>query len=149
MVNLRDKITIDCIVDIKSTDKTGAILELAEAICRTSVVADKREFIEAILEREKILSTGIGIGIAVPHAKLGSIRDIVIAIGRKPEGIEFDSLDGKPVFVIVMIGANRDDQHGYLQVLAKVSRLFKEEEVRNSVLAARGREEILSLFDGA
>ncbi|HID55686.1 TPA: PTS sugar transporter subunit IIA, partial [Candidatus Poribacteria bacterium] len=118
MKSLVELISPDRIVTLKSKTKEEALRELVEVISRSPRVRDKEELLKAILDREKIMSTGIGLGIAVPHAKLDSISDFVIAMGISKEGIEFNALDDKPVYIIVMI-AGPNQQTMYLRTLAK------------------------------
>jgi mannitol/fructose-specific phosphotransferase system IIA component (Ntr-type) len=84
------------IVDLKSTDRHGALRELCSAIATSKNIGDAKAFQKAILDREAILSTGIGLGLAMPHAKVASVKDFTLAIGRSKAGIEWESLDGAP-----------------------------------------------------
>ena len=106
----------------------------------------ENEFYRAIMEREKVISTGIGIHIAVPHVKIPSVTDFVMAIGRKPEGIDYDSLDGKPVSIIIMIGANESQRDLYLKVLARIVLLFKNSQFRRRILNAKSGAAIIKAF---
>lgn len=147
MKSLVELISPDRIVTLKSKTKEEALRELVEVISRSPRVRDKEELLKAILDREKIMSTGIGLGIAVPHAKLDSISDFVIAMGISKEGIEFNALDDKPVYIIVMI-AGPNQQTMYLRTLAKVTLLLKNEKIRRGIINSKSPEEVMDIIRG-
>ncbi len=90
------------------------------------------------------MSTGIGLGIAIPHAKIPSVRDFVVALGKSPNGIEFSSLDGNPVHFVVMIAGPDRQQERYLQLLARITLKLKDAGVRRALGDADSAEEILA-----
>ena len=130
------------VVEIRGKTKAEALEELIAVICKASEITSGEEFREAIFNREKIVSTGIGLGIAVPHAKIASVTDFVAAVGISREGIEFDAIDDKPVHLMVMIGASEKQKDQYVKVLAGVVVLLKNEQVRKAILATRSPEEV-------
>lgn len=134
------------IVDLRGVTKKEILQELVEVIAAAPEVTDKDDFFLAVMKRERILSTGIGIGLAVPHVNIDSVKDFVMAIGRKRDGIDFNSLDGKPVYLVVMIGANSSQRDDYLKVLAKICSVFKEPVFRDKVLKAPGPDAIMELL---
>lgn len=146
MRKLSEMITRDRIVDLKSKTKQDILKELVDVIATAPEVTDKNDFYISIMKREKIMSTGIGIGLAVPHVKIDSVKDFVMAVGRKKEGIDFDSLDGKPVYLVIMIGANTEQRDDYLKVLAKISLLLKNPEFREKMINAVNPDEIIELL---
>lgn len=145
MFNLRDMLTEDRIIHLKNKNKFGALKELTEVIAASDRVTDADAFYGAIVEREKIVSTGIGYGLAIPHAKVACVSDFVVAVGITADGIEFDSFDKKPVHIIVMIGASEEQKDDYIKVLSKVTQILKEEENRKSILSEKP-DAILALF---
>lgn len=146
MRKLSEMITKDRIVDLKTKTKQDVLKELVDVIAASPDVTDKNDFYISIMKREKIMSTGIGIGLAVPHVKIDSVKDFVMAIGRKKDGIDFDSLDGKPVYLVIMIGANTEQRDDYLKVLAKISLLLKNPEFREKMINAASPDEIVELL---
>lgn len=146
MKKLSEMITKDRIVDLKSKTKQDVLQELVDVIANAPEVTDKNDFYISIMKREKIMSTGIGIGLAVPHVKIDSVKDFVMAVGRKKEGIDFDSLDGKPVYLVIMIGANTEQRDDYLKVLAKISLLLKNPEFREKMINTVNPDEIIELL---
>ncbi|MDC1142561.1 PTS sugar transporter subunit IIA [Planctomycetota bacterium] len=134
------------ILDLKSATKREALIEIVDNLGETDAVTDVAALKGAILEREEIMSTGVGLTIAAPHAKLPSVKAFTLGIARSTEGIDYDSLDGQPVRIIVTIAAPDNDQRTYLSVLAGVMRILKNEEKRRKILAADTGDEIINVF---
>jgi fructose-specific phosphotransferase system IIA component len=147
-MNLLRLITPERIVDLKAATKNEALKELFRVIERAPEITDNKKFEASIIERENILTTGIGFEVAIPHVKIPSVSNFVMALGRHPGGIDFDSLDGKPVKIIVMIASSDRQRDEFLKVLAKVVLLLKEETFRRKVLKARTPKDVYSLFKG-
>lgn len=131
-------------LDVNSRDE--AIQALVEIIHRTGRLQDKFAFYEAIIEREKIVSTGIGMGAAIPHAKLPAYDDFFIAIGVLRQGLDWEALDGSPVRVIFLIGGPDDKQTEYLQILSSLTLAIKDERVRKKMLTMNSPEDMIELF---
>jgi mannitol/fructose-specific phosphotransferase system IIA component (Ntr-type) len=134
------------IKDLDSMEKLAALKELTGVIAKSDRIIDRDGFERAIIEREEILSTGIGFGIGIPHAKVDSVKDFVMAVGRSLQGIEFEAFDHEPVNIIVMIGASASQKDDYVRILAKVSQILKREEKRHAILAAETPQEIFEVF---
>lgn len=134
------------IVDLKATNKEDALRELVDVLSTSPLVTDKEDLLEAIFEREKVISTGVGIEVALPHVKIASVKDFVIAIGRSHRGIDFDAIDEKPVYVIVMIGANDKQAGEFLKVLAQLVLKLKNNKFRRAVMFAKSPKRIKELF---
>ena len=95
-----------------------------------------------LLEREKLGSTGIGDGIAIPHGKLKGLDRLVISFGRSRQGIDFDAIDGKPVHIFFLLMAPESSTGQHLKALAKISRMLKDPDFRSDLMAAKSAEEI-------
>jgi len=134
------------IVDLKASSKADALRELCRAAAGAPEVTDPEGFLRAVMEREEIMSTGIGLGIAVPHAKIGSVAGFTLTLGRSKAGIDFEALDRRPVHLVVLIAGPENRQARYLQILASVTLRLKREDVRKELLAASGPEEILAIL---
>jgi len=147
-MRLVDYIDVSRIKELKSTTKNEALKEMVELVSSSEMITDRDEFLRKIIEREKILSTGIGLGIAVPHVKLASVKDFVIGIGVSRKGIPYDAIDGKDVHIIVMIGASEAQKDEYIKVLAKIVLVLKNEKTRNRIIHADRGEEIYEVFEG-
>jgi mannitol/fructose-specific phosphotransferase system IIA component (Ntr-type) len=137
------------ILELKGHSKHDALLEIIDLIGKGEGVTDANALKKAILDREEIMSTGVGLTIAVPHAKLPSVKQFSLGLARSTKGIAYDSLDGKPVHVILMIAAPDNDQNTYLRVLAAAMHVLRNEGNRKAILAAKGAEEIIGVFKKA
>ncbi|MDD3625955.1 MAG: PTS sugar transporter subunit IIA [bacterium] len=128
-------------------DSKKKILEsMIQMMTASEKIANEDEFKDAIFEREKILSTGIGFGIAIPHAKLSTISEFIIGIGISKKGIEYGSLDEKKVNIIVMIAGPTGRQKDYLSLLSHVLLILKNPDVRQDILKCKRTEEIYEIF---
>ena len=134
------------ILNLESSSKRDALIEIVENLGKSEAVTDVEALKKAILEREEIMSTGVGLTIAAPHAKLASVKAFTLGLARSDKGIDYDSLDGQPVKIIVTIAAPDNDQNTYLRVLAAVMHVLRNEDSRKTILAAGTPEEIISVF---
>jgi mannitol/fructose-specific phosphotransferase system IIA component (Ntr-type) len=146
MIDIRAFLSADRVTELKSKTKDGAIMELVALAAKSPAVEDAEKLQEAIFEREGIMTTGIGLEIAIPHAKIPSVKDFVVAVGTASSGIEFDAYDGQPVKIVVLIAGPSHDQQRYLQILARVTLGLKSENVREAVLAAQTPEELIDVL---
>ncbi len=133
-------------LDLLSERKEDAIRELARLMESTQGVIDFDLFLEDVFERERLGTTGIGDGIAIPHARTDAVDQLVIAIGRSARGVEFESLDGKKVKLLFLMGTPKGSVSHYLKILAQLTRLLKEGTFRDKLLEARDKETVVSLF---
>lgn len=134
------------IMDLKATDKKGVIGELVDLFVKKEVVTNRNDLIKAINKREKLESTGIGNGIAIPHARDKSVKQIKVAFGRAVEGVDFESLDELLIYFVFMVIAPQDVGGEYLQAIAKVLRFLKSETNRDAVLEAKDAKEVIALI---
>lgn len=116
---------------------------LVDTIKNTGFLSKNENFLERILEREKLGSTGIGQQIAIPHARCESLKEFVIAIGLLENKISFNSPDGEKVKLVIMIAGPKGMNKEYLSLVAQVTRIFRNEETRNNVLSAKNYQELL------
>jgi mannitol/fructose-specific phosphotransferase system IIA component (Ntr-type) len=135
LIHLADYLTPDRVVDLESRSKEQALEELTRTFQGAPEVTDVDALLAALLERERIASTGIGLGVAVPHAKIECVKDFAIAYGRSQHGIEYDSFDGQPVHHVILIAGPPDEQQLYLRFLATITMRLKDATLR-AVLAA-------------
>lgn len=149
-----DKVTITRYLDthlvsfLDLSTRDEALHALVETLDNAGKLLDKDSFYNAILEREKIVSTGVGMGVAIPHAKLEGYKDFFIAVGIQKRGIEWNALDGAPVRVVFMIGGPDNKQTEYLHILSKLTMAIKDEERRKKLFKAKTPEEVIALFEG-
>ncbi|MBU2590934.1 MAG: PTS sugar transporter subunit IIA [Nitrospinota bacterium] len=127
---------------LKSSDKSGIIEELADYLVGEGVIKDKKALVNALQEREKLGSTGIGDNIAIPHAKSAEVDTVIALFARSKKGISFDSLDGKPVNYIFLLIAPTQSGGDHLKAMAKISKMLKGEEFRRKLLTASDSQEL-------
>ena len=130
------------IEELKATTKRAVLAELSEILSRDAEGLPPGAMVEVLLEREKLGSTGIGDGIAIPHGKLKNLDRLMISFGRSRQGIDFDAIDGKPVHLFFLLMAPESSTGQHLKALAKISRMLKDPEFRNDLMAATSAEEI-------
>lgn len=144
---LSDYLSVEDIIFLQEDHRDAAIKTLVDHLCSHKPGIHKQNFFEAVISREKIVSTGIGNGVAIPHAKLDDLNDFILAIGiHKQEGIDWNSLDDMPVKVIFLIGGPSLDQKKYLKILSHLTMLLKEERFRKALFFYKDPEEILKIF---
>ncbi len=134
------------IEDLKSKTKREVLVELAEVFKKGNIEADYDSMVEVLLEREKLGSTGIGDGIAIPHGKLAGLENLIISFGRSREGVGFDSLDGNPVYIFFLLMAPENSAGQHLKALAKISRMLKDKDFRKGLIEAESPEEMYNLI---
>ena len=134
------------IKDLKSIDKESVLEELSNFLKDKGVIPNKENLLLTLIEREKLGSTGIGENVAIPHAKIREIDKIITVFARSQIGVEFESLDQKPVNFIYLILAPENSTGQHLKALARISRLFKNPSLRESVLRANEIDQIYSIL---
>lgn len=134
------------ILNLQANDKDSAIREMADMMADQGIVNNEEEFIKSIWDRENQTTTGIGDGIAMPHARNKNINKAAVLFAKSENGIDFKSLDGKPVHLFFMIAAPEGADNAHLQALAKLSSLLIDPEFVNELKKATSGEEVISLF---
>lgn len=146
-IALGDCVHFETTLFVESKNRDEALLELVNAFKENEYIKDKDAFFQAVLQREKMVSTGIGMGIAIPHAKLTEFTDFVIGIGIvRGEGISWDAIDKLPIHLIFLIGGPIFAHKEYLRLLSKLTTLLKDEKMRSSLLSCRKREDVVKIF---
>jgi PTS system nitrogen regulatory IIA component len=134
------------IPEFKSSTKKQVLEELVEALASNKREIDKVELLNALLEREKLGSTGIGDGVAIPHGKLNGLDNIILLFGKSGQGVDFDAIDRKPVCLVFLLVAPADSAGLHLKALARLSRMLREKEFKNSLLMASDAETLLKII---
>ena len=146
-MNLLDILTPDCIRSpLKATDKRGVINELVDVLASVGRVPDAAGLKEAVWTRELTRTTGIGVGLAIPHGKSPGMTNVAMAIGRPVSPIEFDAIDGQPVRLVVLLASPPDRTQDHIQALARISRLMMLNEFRERIYALTTPQEIFELL---
>jgi mannitol/fructose-specific phosphotransferase system IIA component (Ntr-type) len=146
MIKIFRLLSLDRIKILKPNSKNETLNELCRVISTSDTIKDPGELGMAIFEREKIMSTSIGLGIAIPHVRLKSVTDMTMAVGVIKEGIDYEAFDDMPVHIIIMIAAPEGSHREYLSVLARIALLLKNSAIRNNILKAGNAEEIYELL---
>jgi len=143
-VSLRGLLRRDCIqLHEPSKDKKELIQRMVNRLAEVGVVEDIAAVTNALLERERVMSTGIGGGVAVPHAQSPHVQELAVALSRPLEPIPFESLDERPVGLIFMI-VGPEERGGFIRILARISRLLYSGALQARLLAARNSEEVIA-----
>jgi nitrogen PTS system EIIA component len=147
MAMIKDLLQDDLIIEnIAAQDKNGVLREFARLLKVKGKIEDEENLVRVLAEREALGSTGIGDGVAIPHGKLGNVSEIIVAFGRSTRGVEYQSLDAKPVFLFFLLVTPDDKPGDHLKTLARISRILKSSALRTSLRQASGRREMRILL---
>lgn len=135
------------LLSMSGTSKLDAVEELVSVLDRAGKITDRKVFKDAILKREEQSTTGVGDGIAIPHAKTPVVKEAAIVFGRSQAGVDYDSLDGKPAHLFFMIAAPEGANNTHLEALARLSTILMKQEAREKLLGAKTAEDILAVIN--
>ena len=130
------------IPELKAKDKKGVLEELGEVISNHEPSVDKGGLVKVLVERERLGTTGIGDGVAIPHGKINSINHPIISFGRSKKGLDFDSMDGQPAYLFFLLVAPENSSGVHLQALAKIAKILKSSTFRKKLMESRTRKEL-------
>jgi fructose-specific phosphotransferase system IIA component len=133
-------------VPLEGKDKKSVMTELVDLLDSEGLLLDRDAVLDAVLIREGTRSTGIGSGIAVPHGKCNAVKELVMAIGITSDGIDFESVDDKPVSIVILLASPADQTGPHIQALARISRLMLDEQFRNELAEASSAEQAYKLI---
>lgn len=148
-MKLSDLIDTKAIVsELQATTKEDVIQELIDALAAAGKIdkGDSKKLIAALMAREQLGSTGIGQGLAVPHAKHNSVGNLVAAFGRSKKGIDFDSLDGEPVYLVFLLLSNKEASGQHLEALAYITKLLRDDLFCRFLKEAKDHAELIELL---
>ncbi|MDO8550584.1 MAG: PTS sugar transporter subunit IIA [Ignavibacteria bacterium] len=134
------------ISDLKAKQKEDVINELINLFTNDGRVLDIEKVRDSVLEREKIMSTGVGKGFAIPHGKTGAVNEIIAAFGKTISPIEYQSLDNKPVNLVFLLVGKDNLVSTHIKLLSRISRMMNKDDFRERLLKANSSEEIFELF---
>ncbi len=134
------------VADLKATGKDAALSELTDALLAVAPSLRREEVLLVLQERERLGSTGIGDGVAIPHGKLKGMPELMLAFGRSRDGVDFESMDGQPAHLFFLLLAPEESVGVHLKALARISKLLKDTEVRQKMLDATDSEQIYNLI---
>lgn len=148
VLKISDYLDVNNIIFLSGKNRDSSIRELIDQLCISGKLQEKEKFYKKIIERENFISTGIGMGVAIPHAKMAIFDDFFIAIGiHKKYKINWGSIDQLPVRLIFMIGGPEIKQNEYLQLLSKITIAIKDDDLRRNILKSSTESEIFKLFN--
>jgi len=134
------------IPELKGRTKRQVLEELIDALLDSKPHLDRERLMGVLLERERLGSTGIGDGIAIPHGKLKDLDQLALSFGKSAQGVDFESMDGKPVHLFFLLVAPENCAGIHLRALAKIARLLKNSSVRKRLGSVSGRDDIYSVI---
>ena len=145
-VKITDYITEDLIdLDLKSKNRESILVELSKLLERSkNILVEDNDIYKALVDREKLGSTGIGKGVAIPHAKTESAKELTVAFGISRKGIDFNSIDDEEVHIFFVFASPNKDSQIYLKVLARISRLIREENFRQNLMDCKTAKEVIA-----
>lgn len=147
-MRILDFLGSDAIIgSMKATSKEEALAELLVPILDANPGLDKHQLLQTILDREKLGSTGLGGGVAIPHGKFEGLEKLAASFGRSQKGIDFSSMDNKPAYLFFMLIAPKNCAGDHLKALARISRLFKDPILTNNLRQVEGSDEIYGLLE--
>lgn len=133
--------------NLKAVTKEAVLKELVDLASKSNLVKDSPELFSDVKERENLVTTGVGYGVAFPHAKTKATKGIVIAFGRSDKGVDFDAMDHKPAHLFFLIAAPEDAIGAHLNVMARLSYIMKSEENRAKMMNVTSPGELLQMID--
>ena len=134
------------LTDFKSKEKEKIVNELIDLYKGSDKVNDLEKVRSAVLEREKIMSTGVGKGFAIPHGKTNAVNDVIAAFGKTGSNIEYDALDGNPVHLIFLLVGRDDMVSKHIKLLSRISRMMNKDEFRDQLVKANSEQDIIEIF---
>ena len=132
--------------NLQAKNKTEALAELSELVMKGSLKLDKRQVYDVLLQREKLGSTGIGDGVAIPHGKISNLEEVIVAFGRSRKGVAFDAIDGKPVNIFFLLLAPENSTSQHLKILANICRMLKAANFRKKLLDAESNDDLYRII---
>ncbi|HEX6306688.1 MAG TPA: PTS sugar transporter subunit IIA [Longimicrobiales bacterium] len=136
-------------IPLEARNKDDLLTELVGVIAGDVAAGDREDVLRAVAEREAVLSTGIGHGVAIPHGKSPAVGDLRMAAGRAAEPIEFDALDGQPVSLFFLLVGPESAAGPHIKALSRISRLVRRDDVRQKLVAARTPQEFMHALQEA
>lgn len=148
-MQLSDYLSPQQVLLLNGTTKADALGELVECLTAANIGVSQEALAKAVWEREEIMSTGIGNGLAVPHVRMKKLKSAIMAVGVSPAGLtDYHGLDNTPVHMVILIAAPQGQHETYIRLLALSAEVLKQDDLREKILAADNTTEIYNLFTG-
>ena len=135
------------IINLKAKDKKGVLDELVAPVA-LNTGTNHDELLKVLMERERLGSTGIGGGIGIPHGKLKNLKDLTLGFGLSHQGVDFESMDGRPTHIFFLLLTPEDSAGLHLKLLARISRMLKNDDFKQRLMKSEDRDEVISVISG-
>jgi fructose-specific phosphotransferase system IIA component len=136
-------------LSLESTEKDKLLAELVDVVASSGKVKNKKALLSAVLEREKLGSTGIGNGVGIPHTKVDAVKEPMLVFGRSHAGVDFNSLDGGPTYIFFMLISPKEEVGRHLKILAKISHIIKDKFTIGLLRKAKTQADVVKLVQDA
>lgn len=147
-MNITELLSINTIkLELTSKTKDDVIKEMANILDEDGKLLDKDKYIKAVTDREKEFSTGIGMGIAIPHGKSSGVKEASLVFGRSSDGIDYKSMDDELAHIFFLIAVPEESSDEHLKILAQISRKLMHKQLRDSLMKASSPEEVIALLE--
>ena len=147
-MNITELLSVNQIkLELTSKTKEDVIKEMVKILDENGKLLDKDKYIQAVIDREKEFSTGIGMGIAIPHGKSSGVKEPALVFGRSMDGIDYESMDDEPAQLFFLIAVPEESSNEHLKILSQISRKLMHKELRESLMKASSAEEIITLLE--
>jgi fructose-specific phosphotransferase system IIA component len=133
-------------IPLQNFEKQGIIEELINVMDHEHKIQDRNKVLQAVLEREKMMSTGIGNGVAIPHGKSQGVEELAVALGITPQEVNFDSLDGKPVRIVFLLVGPEKASSTHIKMLSRISRLLNQAAFRQKLIQAQSSADVMAII---
>jgi fructose-specific phosphotransferase system IIA component len=147
-MNITELLNVNQIkLELTSKTKQDVIREMVKVLDENDKLLDKDKYLQAVLDREKEFSTGIGMGIAIPHGKSSGVKEPALVFGRSMDGIDYESMDDDPAQLFFLIAVPEESSNEHLKILSQISRKLMHKELRENLMKASSAEEIITLLE--
>ena len=147
-MNITELLSVNTIkLELTSKTKDDVIKEMANILDEDGKLLDKDKYIKAVTDREKEFSTGIGMGIAIPHGKSSGVKEASLVFGRSSDGIDYKSMDDELAHIFFLIAVPEESSDEHLKILAQISRKLMHKQLRESLMKASSPEEVIALLE--
>ncbi len=133
-------------IPLQKTDKKEIILEMIDTLSAAGKIQDREKVMQSVLEREQMMSTGIGNGVAIPHGKSNAVQELVVALGIAPQDVNFEALDGKPVRIVFMLVGPENSSSVHIKMLSRISRLLNQAAFRKKLIESPSNADAITLI---
>jgi fructose-specific phosphotransferase system IIA component len=147
-MNITELLNVNLIkLELSSKNKKDVIKEMVGILDDNGKLLDSNKYMQAVINRESEFSTGIGMGIAIPHGKSSGVKEAALVFGRSVDGIDYESMDDEPAHIFFLIAVPEESSNEHLKILSQISRKLMHKELRDSLMSASNAEEIINLLN--